>query len=240
MKLDERKLTCDEAKKMVEDEVNIKGYTCFFVNDFKYAGYFKKYGYSVLVFKNGKHIYSADDYEIYHKYLINEKGKKSLKELYIKNLNNILFTDEELMEDVRTYDEYCRKHYFLRNIWIMRYDYVSSINTVGEEDIKKMLEVKKTHPFFNPICSCFISDKSIVDKAVKYARHLEKEYKKLQADIKEFRIMISCEMLRHKVSITGRADEVLESLRINAEKLTDEQKKVVKEELEKRINSIES
>lgn len=75
-------LTYDEAKTMASDEMIIKNHTCLFVD----LG--EDFGYSVLVFKNQKHIYFANDYKLHHKYLIKENGKTEGRKLLKKVMKN--------------------------------------------------------------------------------------------------------------------------------------------------------
>ena len=70
-------LTYDQAKKMAIEALDIKGHDCFLVD---FGGYF---GYSILVFKNKRHIHYANDYELHNKWLVKEKGKEALKHYYI-------------------------------------------------------------------------------------------------------------------------------------------------------------
>lgn len=126
-------LTYSEAKKIASDEMIIKGHNCLFVDLEEY------FGYSVLVFKNQKHIYSANDYALYYK----SEGRKLLKKYYVQILNIKLFTDEELMQDVSSYDDYRLKNYFLRNYWIKRFDYLSNC-----EDKELYNQKKPQYPFF--------------------------------------------------------------------------------------------
>ncbi len=153
---DIEKLTIEEARQMALDTMEIKEHECIF---FDFGGYF---GYSVLVFKNGKHIYHADDFELHHNYIVKENGKEALKQWYIESLNHKLFTETELLEEVTSYDEYEKKTYFLRNYYIMRYDHVS-IFGIGEEAQKAFNEARKTYTIYNPVSFCYVADKSILD-----------------------------------------------------------------------------
>ena len=141
---DIEKLTYDKAKEIALEEIQIKGHDCIFAELGEY------FGYSVLVFKNGKHIYYANDYELYHKAIVKGRGKSELKTCYIASLNNKLFTDEELLGKIESYDEYRRKEHFLRNYWIMRYEALS-IFAVGDKAKREFDEKRKLFPFYNPI-----------------------------------------------------------------------------------------
>ena len=223
-------LTYDQAKEIAIETLNIKGHDCFLVD---FGGYF---GYSILVYKNKKHIYFADDYELHNKWLIKEKGKEALKEYYIKKLNEILFTEDELLKPVNDYDEYKRKDYFLRNYWIMRYDYLS-IFGIGEEAQREFDRQKKFYPFYDQFSFCYVDDEEIINEQAKYMQNIENEYKKLKGDLEKFREMISCELANHEACITCEADDALGALGYRWEDLTDKQKKIVKEELQKQVDN---
>lgn len=192
------------------------------------------FGYSVLVFKNGRHIYFANDYELHHGHLVREKGYDELKKYYIKFLNRKLYTDAELLEPIKTYDEYDKKNYFLQNYWIMRYDYLS-IFGIGKE-LEEIEKKKKNYPFYNPVSFCYVKDEKIVDESVKLLNHLESEFEKLKSDDEAFREMISYELANHEACITCDYEPTLDSLGLKFEDLTTSQKQIVKQELKKQID----
>ena len=68
-------LTIEEAKELMIESMEIKEHKCFFVD---FGGYF---GYSVLVFKDKKHIHYADDFELHHHYIVKKSGKEALKKM---------------------------------------------------------------------------------------------------------------------------------------------------------------
>ena len=78
-------LTYDEVQNIALDHMTIKDHDCFFVDLGKY------FGYSVLIFKNKKHIYYANDYQLHHP----ATNIQELKEKYIKHLNESLFLDSD-------------------------------------------------------------------------------------------------------------------------------------------------
>ena len=223
-------LTYEQAKEMAIETLNVKGHDCFLID---FGGYF---GYSILVFKNKRHIHYANDYELHYKWLIKEKGKEALKEYYVKKLNEILFTEDELLEPIEDYDEYKRKDHFLRNYWIMRYDYLS-IFGIGDEAQREFDKQKKFYPFYDQFSFCYVSDKEIINEQAKYMSNIENEYKKLKEDLDKFREMISCELANHEACITGEADDTLGALGYRWDDLTDKQKKIVNEELQKQVDN---
>lgn len=130
------KLTFARAKSIAIETVKIKEHDCFFVE----LG--EHFGYSVLVFKNGRHIYHANNYELLHSLTVEKNGKEGLWQYYIKSLNKKLFTDSELLEPIGSYEEYNRKDYFLRNLWIMRYDYISAF-AISDKNKMQSKKVRK-------------------------------------------------------------------------------------------------
>ena len=64
------KSTFAQAKSIAIETVKIKEHDCFFVE----LG--EHFGYSVLVFKNGRHIYHANDYELLHSFTVEKNGKE--------------------------------------------------------------------------------------------------------------------------------------------------------------------
>lgn len=224
------KLTYDQAKEIAIETLNVKGHDCFLID---FVGYF---GYSILVFKNKKHIRYANDYELHHGWLVKEKGKEALREYYVKKLNEILFTEAELLEPVKDYDEYKRKDYFIRNYWIMRYDYLS-IFGIGKEACREFDKQKKFYPFYDQFSFCYVNDEEIINEQEKYINNIESEYEKLKEDLDKFREMISYELANHEACITGEADDTLDALGYRWDDLTDKQKKIVNEELQKQVDN---
>ena len=218
-----RALTIEEARQLAIETMGIKEHECIFVD---FEGYF---GYSVLVFKDGKHIHYADDFELHHGYIVKESGKEALKQWYIESLNRKLFTDAELMEEVATYDEYEKKSYFLRNYYIMRYDYVS-IFGIGEEAQKAFDEARKTYTVYNPVSFCYVADENIVKTQSEILKHLEESFEELKKSDETFREMVSSELANHEASITCDYEDALDALGLRVEDLTEAQQKIVKEE----------
>lgn len=228
------KITFAQAKSMAIENVKIKEHDCFFVELGEY------FGYSVLVFKNGKHIHYANDYELLHRHIhyVNDyellhslmvKKKEGLRQYYIKSLNKKLFTDSELLEPIGSYEEYNRKNYFLRNLWIMRYDYISAFDAIEES--------KKTHPFFNQMSFCYVTNKEIIHQESKYFEHLQKEYEKLSNDLDSFREIIATELANHEACLTCDYEEALSAIGLKFDDLPIDKQNIVKVELKKQIDN---
>ena len=224
------KLTFAQAKSMAIENVKIKEHDCFFVELGEY------FGYSVLVFKNGRHIHYANDYELHHSLTVKKKGKEGLKQYYIELLNKKLFTDSELLEPIGSYEEYNRKDYFLRNLWIMRYDYISAFAI--SDNAQNAIEVsKKTHPFFNPMSFCYVANKEIIHQESKYFEHLQKEFEKLSNDLDSFRKIIATELANHEACLTCDYKEALSAIGLKFDDLPIDKQNIVKVELKKQIDN---
>ena len=223
------RITFAEAQNMAIATTEIKEHNCFFVE----LG--EHFGYSVLIFKNGRHIYHANDYELHNSHIVTKKGKEALKRYYIKSLSKKLFTNAELLEPIGSYEEYNRKDYFLRNLWIMRYDYISAF-VITEEDQNAIEEGKKSHPFFNSMSFCYVANKEIIDEESKYFEHLQKEYEKLSNDLDSFREIIATELANHEACLTCDYKEALSAIGLKFDDLPIEKQSIVKEELKKQID----
>ena len=203
--------------------LKIKEHDCYLVD---LGGYF---GYSVLGFNNNRHMHYANDYQLHH-------GSKSLTELrgwYIKTLNNKLFTEEELMGEVKSYYEYQKKSYYIRNYWIMQFER-ESVFCIGEAD-KKLKKAEKNW-FYCADCFCWVKEEKVVDMARKFIGHIEKSFRKIRENEDVFRKMVAYELANHEAGYTCDYREALGSLGLRFSDLTDNQKRIVKEELNKQID----
>lgn len=148
-----------------------------------------------------------------------------------------MFTDEELLEPCKTYDEWKRKEYFLRNLWIQRFDTLSGF-CIGEAQRKDFDKKAKDYPYYNPVSFCQVKDKQIVDDAKRYLKHLKSELQKIKESNDGFRSMIRSELANHEACITCTAADALQALGYDGyNDLTDEQVKITKEELKRQIDN---
>jgi hypothetical protein len=213
-------LTEKEVKTMAIEHILIKGFDVYMVD---FGGYF---GYSALVFKNTRHIYYANEYELHHTSI---KGNMAaLRTRYINYLHGKLFTDDELLT-VRNYTDYEHKNYFIRNYWNMQFNHVSMF-AIGDKAIKE-LEEKTKEKYFSPACFCYFDSKEIADTSVKLIDNLEKEWNELFKNPVNFREAVHRELVNHEAGYTGDYEEALGALGLKWSKLTDEQKRIVNNEL---------
>lgn len=217
-------LNFEDAKKMAIEIINIKGHQCIFADLGKY------FGYSVLVFRNSKHIYHVNDYQLHH----SEKTINELKNYYIKSLNKRLFTDAELLEPIKTYEDYEIKSYFVRNYWIMQFDYLSMFR-IGEKTEKEFDAKISQYPYLNKYSFCYVKDENIIKQQAKFMGNLKNGYKKLKNSLDTFTEMVKTELENHEACITCDYTDALNALRLNFEELTEQQQRIVIEELNKQI-----
>lgn len=225
-------LTLEEVKNNALEHMEIKEHDCFFVD---FDGYF---GYSILVFKDGKHIYHVNDYELHHRHLVKENGRDALRAYYIKEMNGKLYTDAEMMEEPSSYDEYEKKNHFLRNYHIMRYEH-ETIFFIGTDAERKNRQkrIEKNYPYYNPVSFCYVSDPEIIDIQKKYLRVLKNAYKQFQNDSEIFREMVRKELANHEACITCDYTDALDALGMKYAELTEEKQQIVKEELKRQIEN---
>lgn len=157
-------LTEEQARGMAVENSVIKEHNIYFVD---FGGYFK---FSCLVFKNNHHIYYANDYELH----CPNKTQTELKEFYVKSLNAKLFTEKEIAEPIKTYDEYSRKEYFLYNYYPMRTDYISQFRIFRTEEDEKKFEEEVKGMTYNKIGCCYMSDKEFVKHHIELYLQLQK------------------------------------------------------------------
>lgn len=188
-----------EAQKIALETMKIKDHTVYFID---FPGGF---GYSAVVFAEGRHIYYANDYELHH----HSKKPEELKELYIKELNSSLFTEAEITGKVKDYDEYKRKSYFLHNYYGMRREresifYISR----GKEKDAERNERLKHFPIFDPVSFAYYSaeDELFVRHHAELAEQLEAEKEKLKNSFDYWKRAFLAEMWNHEYIYNWQAD----------------------------------
>ena len=155
-----KRLTEAEARQIADATEQIKGHTVYFADLGSY------FGYSALVYINKHHIHYANDYELHHKYG-KKKSADELRALYKKELNLKLFTEEEIAEPLKDYDEYERKRYFIHNYYGMRHDHISAF-CIGEKEQKRLTE-QVNGMIYNPVAFAYYA----TEQAPFIRRHIE-------------------------------------------------------------------
>lgn len=89
------------------------------------------WGYSALVTCEGRHIYHANDYQLHHY----GRPDDELRGIYIEELNNKLFTDDELAQEC-DYDGLKAREHYIANYYSMRRE-CQSYWCYDKKDIKQ-------------------------------------------------------------------------------------------------------
>ena len=193
------KLTEQEAQDMALESLNIKEHTVYFVD---FGGYF---GYSAIVFKNGHHIRYANDYELHHKY--GNPTQEQLRALYIKEMNSKLFTDEEIAEPLKSYNDYTAKSRFLHNYYGMREDSLSIFGDFRTADKKAEYErKKKKFPYFSPVAFASFKEKPFVERLNELYEQLEEQREHVADNYEYQKSAFKYEMANHEYHINYQAD----------------------------------
>lgn len=220
---DAYQLTYEQIKEAAIKSINIKGFECFFVN----LG--QNVGYSMLVFKNKRYIYHANEYQRYGYCDVTDADQ--LFDFYVKELNDGLFTDEEMSEISYTRNEYVQKKYFLENYFILQFHRLPTYYDIIPKEIYQMLKIQ--FPYLCDVCRCYVDSQEIVDQANKYKEILEKSLKNMENNHKLLRRIISEKIQKEDMIKFMSPIMLLSSIGIDYHDLTEDEKKIVHEELRK-------
>lgn len=195
-------ITEKEAREMALEKMELKGHNIYFVD---FVGHF---GYSKLVFKNGHHIYHANDYELHHRGNSWCKGKtrEELREWYINGTNTTLFTEEEIAEPLTDYDEYNRKRHFLHSYYGMRTDYVSIFCCNPTKEQQAEFDRKTKTMTYNPVAFAYMPDAEFVKHHIELLKTLDKVKDNMSNDYEYLKKAYLHEMHNHEYGINWQAD----------------------------------
>lgn len=189
-------LTEQQAEEMAEEVQEIKGHQIYFVD---FGGGF---GYSALVFADGRHIYHANDYELHH----SGKSREELRALYMNSLNKKLFTVDEL-QTVTGYADKEAKEYYIRNYYSMRRDYISMFFIGGDEEREKINEKTKTM-IFSPVFLAYYSkeDADFVKSGATLLQGLKEAEQRDKNSAEYWKNAFLHEMYNHEYGYNWQAD----------------------------------
>lgn len=201
-------MTEEAAFIYAEDTAIIKEHDIYFVD---FGGYF---GFSALVFYDAKHIYYANDYQLHHKkitwhddgsHTTEDYTKEELKNLYIKTLNNKLFTDEELSEPLKDYNEYQKKDYYIRNYYGMRKPYIS-IFFIGSDEEREARRKETESMHYSNIAFAYYHDKEMPGKIERLHKALEEQKANTLNNYEYQKKAFKLEAYNHEYGISWDAD----------------------------------
>lgn len=185
------------VKEMAKEAISIKGHTVYFV----YLGSF--FGYSALVFCDGRHIYYANDYALHHEEM--KYDEHALRGWYVNAMNRKLFTEDELRTPSDRYSELDAKKDFLHNYYPMRREYQTIFCKV--EDAAEWYKRDKESAIFSNIAFAYFKPE---DR--KFVEHLHELYKAFNAcnnplrDYKHAKDAFRFQMFNHEYPINGQGD----------------------------------
>lgn len=121
--------------------LEIKGFHVYLVD---FGGYFQ---FSRMVFGDGRQIRWADDFQIHHP----SRPPEKLRDIYLKNVRSILFTEKELAKPLKSYSDFERRRKFITELLPLKRDFLSMFRYFAnkEEEIAYE-EAKAKHTVFIP------------------------------------------------------------------------------------------
>lgn len=171
--------------------------TFFFIN---FKGHF---GYSYVVFYNDHLIRYAGDYELHH----NGKTREELHEMYIKALNDKLFTDEELESPLKNYNDYQRRCYYLNNYYGDRENHVSYFHIFNNKGVEEAYRKAIKDLYNNSVCCGYYKSADFVKKCKELSQKIENALKAMENNFDYWKNAFYHEFFNYECIIGGRYSE---------------------------------
>ena len=210
-------LTEQQAKENSTKEVKIKDFNGYFVNTTPY------YGLTLLVYKN-THLVYIDEQIQYN----NKKGKNLITTM-IDRATAKLYAQNELIDELQDYTDYCNKMNFLNNYYQKQCEAVSIYNEKG-----KQAKADGWH-YADFISFCYYKDKQDYNTLKETYNNIEKQHHEKLNEENYFRNAIADELSNCEY-IYGGYDSLcraLDSLGLTPKTLTEQQKSITQEEINK-------
>ena len=189
-------LTEAEIKEMASEHLTIKGHDIYFVT------FDNAFGFSALVFLNGGYLHYCNDYALHH----TGKTPEELREIYIKKMNQKLYTEKELTADIKSYDDYESKAYYLHNYYAMQKPYVSAFHIYHNKEEEKEFEQTIQSLFYNPVGFCYMSDGAFIRHHVELLDALNKKKEEMEKSPEYMKSAFLYEMYNHEYAINWQGD----------------------------------
>ena len=195
-------LTERQANYLAEEKMVIKGFNVYFIN---FQGAF---GHSYVVFKNDHQIKYANDYELHHGYTVRKEGLEGLRKYYLEQLSNKLYTDEEIGEPLKDYDDYEFKSRFLHNYYGLQEDSVSMFRIFRNEDDEKAFDEEVKDLIFNPVGFCYMDKKlkGFIDHHVELLKKLNEARDNVADNYEYQKTAFLYEMANHEYAINHQGN----------------------------------
>lgn len=185
------------VKTMAKEAIEIKGHTVYLADLGKY------FGYSALVFCEGRHIYHANDYALHHAHM--KDNAQALRDWYVEAMNCKLFTEDELRTPSDDYYERAAKEYFLHNYYSMRREYQTIFCSL--KNAKEWYKRDKESLVYSNIALAYFKPE---DR--KFVEHLTELYEAFKAindplrDYEHAKDAFKYEMRNHEYAINWQGD----------------------------------
>lgn len=160
------------VRAMAIEALEIKGHAVYL------ADLGQWFGYSALVFAEGRHIYHANDYALHHARM----NDGELRDWYIRTMNKKLFTEDELRTTSDDYSEREAKEHYLHNYYPQRREY-QTIFCISEDaaywyksDKKNAVYSSVAFAFFKPSDAAFVAHLEGLYKAFKACNNPLRDY----------------------------------------------------------------
>lgn len=121
-------------------------------------------------------------------------------------MNNKLFTESEILEPIKDYNEYRRKSYYLHNYYGMQTDYVSCFQIFHTSKEKEDFEKQTETMTLNRVAFAYMSDKDFIKHHCELYSTLEENAEKLNGDYEYQKSAFLYEMYNHEYGINYQAD----------------------------------
>lgn len=195
-----RALSETDAARIAMETMEIKDFNVYFID------FGPLRGYSYIVFKNEHQI--IDDFANLHSHILKEKGLAGLRKYYIEAISNKLFTEEEIAEPLKSYDDYRQKSYFLHNYYAKQENYVSMFRIFRNDEDEKAFDEEVKDMIFNRVGFCYMdkSLKSFVDKHVELMDKLNVQKENVADNYEYQKSAFLFEMFNHEYGINGQRD----------------------------------
>lgn len=190
-------ITEEQAREMAVNVKEVKGHTLYFVVFEDSA-----FGFSMLVFRNGHHIYFANDYALHH----HGESEAELYAIYLAKAVTVLFTDSEFGEPLSYYDDYKKKEYYLRNYYGMQEDHISTFCINPSEEYERWFKERTKSMVYDPICFSYYDNKEFVNRHIALYKSLVDARKNTVDNYAYQKAAFLHEMFNHEYGINWEAD----------------------------------
>lgn len=207
-------ITEDKALEMAGEHTIIKGHDVYFI-DFADA-----FGYSCIVFWEGRLIRFAGDYELHH----HGKTHAELKEWYIKCLKDKLYTEKELAEPLKDYGDYQRRQYYLHNYYGDHEPNESQFQIFHSDAEREAFAEKVKGLLYNPVCFGYYESADFVKRCGELKEAIEKAKEDMENNFDYWYKGFYYEFGNYECIYGGRYDEAAAAV-LNGMKWNDVRKK---------------